>query len=661
MRRVHAGIGALLLVLLLSFGLRVHALGAQSLWNDEGSSYVQATRTFSEIAVNAAADIHPPGYYWALKVWRGLAGETEFALRYLSVLAGVLTVAFTVGIGRRLRPGGRGWIIGGLAGLLVAANTFQITYSQEARMYAALALWGAASMWVLVGFLDGLRWRDGLLLGVFNALGLWTQYAFPFVMLVQGGVAVLALARHRSRWAGLWRYVVVNLLALALFAPLLPTALRQVTTWPNTGDGTPFPVGLGMIVGWFTFGVTAPETNVTWVAVALILFLWSLRTDHAAFWKTVLPALWAVLPPAIFLAAGLFREGNLKFLLPSQVGYALAVAAGAAAVWDVLVKRGQPAHDATTLVTVEVVRVRRGRWLVTAVARGAVILAVGGLLWHLAVAVPPLYTEAAYQRDDYRGIVAAIAPQLDLGDAVILNAPGQSEVFGYYYRGDIAPLPIPRGINSSDEEIRADVEAAIANAEDIFVVLWGEAERDPRRVVESTLDANAYEVGNTWYGDVRLARYVTEADWFNITGEPGAQFGEDITLNAYAVSEGTAGPGDVVQIRLEWETQAPLDTRYKVFVQLLDEGGELAAQRDAEPGGGLALTTTWEPGQAVIDNHALMIPQDLPESHYRLIIGLYNPSDAGARLPVTLPVGGPDNPQDYFTLTTIRVINPSGG
>src|SRR5690606_24426899 len=104
-------------------------------------------------------------------------------------------------------------------------------------------------------------------------------------------------------------------------------------------------------------------------------------------------------------------------------------------------------------------------------------------------------------------------------------------------------------------------------------------------------------------------------------------FGEVITLESYALSETAFAPGDVLQIRLIWRTDAPLETRYKVFVQLLDSGGRLVAQRDSEPGGGLALTTTWPPDTPITDNQALMIPNDLAPAHYRLIIGLYNIDD----------------------------------
>ncbi len=200
----------LILILLLAFALRVHLLGAQSLWNDEGSSYVQATRSLADIARFAALDIHPPGYYWLLHVWRILTGDTEFALRALSAFASLLSVAVAYALGKRLY----GALAGLAAALFVALNGFSLYYAQEARMYALLALWGAAGFWALVGLLTAQRavplrrwqmerasghscrvlhgrWR----LALVNAAGLWTQYAYPFVMLAQGGVCVCGWGR----------------------------------------------------------------------------------------------------------------------------------------------------------------------------------------------------------------------------------------------------------------------------------------------------------------------------------------------------------------------------------------------------------------------------------------------------------------------------------
>lgn len=625
-----------LLVVLIAAGVRFHQIDAQSLWNDEGSSYVQATRSFSAIAVNAAADIHPPGYYWALKIWRGLVGDTAFALRMLSALTGTLTVAATIALGRRATP--HHPMIAVIAGVWVALNTFQIYYSQEMRMYAALALWGTLSVWALLGFMVRPKWHSGVVLGVINGIGLWTQYAFPLVMLAQAALALMWLypkARAGERLRALRAYVWANVLGLAIFAPLLPTALRQVTTWPNTGDSTPLTEGISLMLGWFALGITYHEVDTSWLAVMLILALFGLRqpTNHTplAVPRRSAALLLMGVPAAIFLAAGLFREGNVKFLLPSQVGFALLVAQGVGGLWTLAVDRHRPRLVGLTRVTA-----------------AAALLAVS---WTLIRALPPLYSHPAYQRNDYRAIVQAIDTHRDANTGVILNAPGQREVFSYY--SDHPPLLIPRGINSTDDEIEADTLNAIGEHDALYLVLWGDAERDPRRIVETTLDTRAYEMGNTWYGDVRLVEYISPPPAFALTLEEPVQFGAAITLTEAAISHTTAPSGAGLAVRLTWTTAEALHERYVVFLQLLDDSGRVVAQRDAEPGGGTRLTTTWQPNTPIHDHHGLRLPAVTAEAHFTLIMGLYNPSELGERLLVD-----PSPHSDYLELSAIHSTPP---
>jgi hypothetical protein len=273
------------------------------------------------------------------------------------------------------------------------------------------------------------------------------------------------------------------------------------------------------------------------------------------------------------------------------------------------------------------------------------ILCVVWMIGVLGEGIALLYNDPAYQRADYRAIARAIEQTATADDAVILDAPNQEEVFRYYYTGDAPIFPLPAGLGGDDDATYQAVIQIIEQHRRAYAVFWGETERDPQRVVESTLDAGAFELGDQWYGDVRLARYVMPVD-LTIDRESGARFGEHITLQRYALNSETIGRGDALQIRLEWQTDALLDKRYKVFVQLLDANGVLVAQRDSEPGGGLALTTTWMPDTTVVDRHALLI--DLPPGEYRLIVGLYDLDDPPARLPV-------DEGGDAFTLTMITV------
>nr|MBA3871570.1 hypothetical protein [Anaerolineae bacterium] len=342
----------------------------------------------------------------------------------------------------------------------------------------------------------------------------------------------------------------------------------------------------------------------------LIGILW-LR-GKAAIWPTLLPIIWAGLPVALFLALGLFRPANLKFLLPAQIGFALLMGAGIGGWWE-LARRGYRLDRITLILT---------------------ILQAIWLLVYLVNGLQSLYSDPHFQRADYRSMVQAITANARAGDSIILDAPNQEEVFRYYYHGDAKVYPLPAGLGGDDGETLVAVRNVIQNSQRIFVLFWGESERDPHHIVEDTLNSATFEAGqDRWYGDVRFAEYVTPATMPD--SKPVHKlFGDSILLERAAINKRIFHVGDVVQIRLEWQTNALLDKRYKVFVQLLNAGGVLMTQRDSEPVGGSQPTTTWQPAITIYDQHGLALPSDLPPGDYQIIVGLYDPDDPNQRLPV---------------------------
>ncbi len=629
---------SIILILLVGAAVRFHQLGAQSLWHDEGNAYVQATRSVSAIADNAARDIHPPGYYWLLAIWRVLIGESEFALRALSAFASLISVALTYALGRQLS----GSVAALIAALSVALNTFSIFYAQEARMYALLALWSVAAMWAFVLLLKRNQRTWLIALALFNAAGLWTHYAFPFMMLTQGalvmGWLLIPLADARKKRPTLQMYILANILTILMFLPWLPTAFDQIIHWPSTGGGVALSEALSTILGYLTYGITIDGGISTAAAFFLLFGLLHDRQRKVQRgilpmgWRILLPVIWGVVPVGLFLGFGLYREANLKFLLSSQIAVALWLGRGVQMLWQVEVRR-------ETQILKQLPKFAAGL--------GVVVMVNG--LWQGVVL---LYHDAAYQRDDYRAIVAAITTSAQPDDAIILSAPNQQEVFDYYYNGENRVYPLPRGLGGDDTASLTEVRQVIKQHPRLFAVLWGTDERDPNDIIENTLDSEAYEASSEWYGDVRLVHYVAPVAFDRLT-DVDVQFGEHINLLRYGLSAQTMQPGDVLQLTLEWTTESRVDQNYKVFVQLLDEKGALMAQRDAEPGGGQRPTISWQTGETIHDNHALIMPNDLPAANYTLIIGLYNADDPNERLNVDVAE------EDYLLLKTITLEGKS--
>lgn len=633
-----------LLIILLAAVLRFHLIEHQSLWNDEGNSLRLAERTFPALIEAAARDIHPPGYYLLLKVWITVAGESEFSLRALSAFLSVLAAAFVYGLGKRLYAPG----VGLMAALFVAINGFQIYYAQEARMYSMLTLCAAGAMWAFTGWSARPNLRDALLLALFNAAGLYTQYAFPVVMVVQGILFIALIFARRIKLHVFRDYVLLNLLTIALFLPLLPTALRQVTQWPRTGQPIEPFAGLAIIARWLVYGESTPPLDFWAIAWPVVLILAALLPDwvrkrQPSWWRILFPFLWIIVTVTPFFALNLFREANLKFLLPLQIAVALLIGRGAWNLWELgtanfgFLLEGIPRiftiatqinGDLRMLWRMTIPNLLAG---VEAIPRLIAIIAVMNMLSIAGDTLDNLYHNATFARDDYRGIAQTImnAPRTD--DAIILDAPNQNEVFSYYYKGSAPVYELPAGLGGDDNATRKQVLDVISRHHRIFVLYWGEAERDPNHVVEGTLNNATYPVQSRYYGDVRFVIYSVLDTPPDAPAIPiNKTFGGIITLDGAALTPVEPMRGDVLAITLFWRTEQPISKRYKVFLHLLDSNGKIAAQRDSEPGGGAAITTTWKSGIQIVDQHGLSINPTLSSGEYRLIVGLYdldNPTD----------------------------------
>lgn len=631
----------MLVLLVLGCALRFHRLGEQSLWYDEGVAYNHALRSLPELIPHLQRNVHVPAYFTLLGLWEDVAGASEFALRSLSAFFSLISVALTYALGARLfHP-----VAGLTAAAFVALNSFSIYYAGEARMYAMLTAIAAGSMLLFVVLLDALcrqvpgrsRTQAIIALGLINALGLYTHVVFALVLLTQIALAIMwfgwswlserqaagsAAVSGRTLIACLY----ANALSLLLFSPWIPTAAGQVLAQPNIAAPVALDRLLPAIQGHLAFGSTFELTMGSMGFVVFFFLLFGLLAPDRrgrALWHMLLPVFWVLISVGVYLSMNLGLR-YLRFLLPAQLAVALWMGRG---VWILATRRTSDRHTALRLLP-----------------RLAAALAALSLLLAQFNGLPILYHHADFQRDDIRGLVRHIEGELREGDALIVSAAGFAEVLHYYYRAAAPVYGLP--ITADAESTRAQVREIIAASDRMHVIFYGAREQDPEGIVEAALNRYAFEISDDWVGDLRYAQYVSPAD-FGQARALDARFGNHILLASAALSAEAALPGDVLQIQLAWITDVAIETRYKVFVQLLDAGGFLAAQRDSEPGGGLAKTINWQPGAPVLDNHALALPRDLPPGDYTLIAGLYNIDDASARLPV--------GDGDYLALARVRV------
>ena len=654
-------------MLLVATGLRFYRLDAQSFWNDEGNTARLVERPVALIIEGAAGDIHPPGYYLLLHVWRAFTGDSEFALRAFSALCGVLTVAVAAAVAQYI--GGRRTALA--ASLLVAVHPLSVYYSQEARMYALLGLVSALTLLfgiklkvesskLKVQSLPLLLTPYSLLLALSIALGLYTQYAYVFVLVgLNLAFGIDWPLRCPWDWRVLWQWIAAHALGGLAFLPWAPVALGARGWRPPDLDSAQ---ALREIVRTLLVGITLPEGDAPYVMVCAVLLLLLLLTvrllgrSRFAAWAALGMA---IVPPALLLALDLYRPAYLKFMMASVAPLAVVLAlplspetrAGGESLDVFLPQSAQRTQRKAKKLSVlgGKISCRCGNGAtIRSWFTGVLLLA---LLWAQLTSLQHLYADPVYARDDYRGLAARITAEGRPGDAILLSAPNQWEVFTYYYRG---PLPVyPAPYRPDPSRAAQWVDGITADHTRLIVLFWGDAESDPERLIEPYLARNAYKAGDTWISTVRLAMYGTSLLPDGPTAFLDAQLGDVIALEGYALLETVFAPGDVIPLTLFWRADDTPVERYKVFVHLLNASGALVAQTDAEPGGGFALTSLWQPGERLIDRYGVLVPPESPPEEYRLLVGMYGFS--GERLPVTLngqPAG------DTLPLTTLTVASP---
>jgi mannosyltransferase len=316
----------------LGVAIRFASLGVQSFHHDEvitAARVIPGSFTDMLHAVKSS-ESNPPLYYVLAWAWAKGFGTDEVGLRSLSALFGAATVPLVYCIGAELSSRRAGLI----AAALVAVNPMLIWYSQEARSYALLVFFCAAS---LLFFARALNRRDGkdlALWALVSALALCSHYFAVFAVAIE---ALWLLVVLRSRW----RAVLAALAAVAAAGlALIPLLSAQVNpTHIGWIDFTPlstrfFQTGVSFLIGETGHVIAEPPREryallpaiLVGAAVLLVAVRGSARERRAAALNAVL----GLGVAALALVAALIGKDYVveRNLLPALVPLTLMTGIG---------------------------------------------------------------------------------------------------------------------------------------------------------------------------------------------------------------------------------------------------------------------------------------------------------------------------------------------
>lgn len=392
------------LILLVAFAFRLPGLATRSLWIDELFTEWFAARSFAELWTDVPQfETHPPFYYSILKLWTLLFGNSELALRSLSLgfsLATVLVVALS---GRFLDAGWRGRAAGLLGAALVAVNYASIREAQNARPYALQGLVCTVAIFAALVLVDRLRHpsreparRNGwlapaLVLGVSAGAGLWIHNTGFFVAFgIWLGLALtLLFTRAEQRLRHFLIFLGAGILALLVWAPYLPIFLDQsrrfmgLAFWltPKSRDlysawllmlGDSWPLAILPLVllvyGFFRLFRCSPVLALVMTAI-LIVPLYAVLAMSFAVKPIYIQRLFAWMVPAglAIVALGIVSATHWKWLK-----VVLGVAVIGLATWRTLDDYGRPIDDWKAIVAEIARNARPGDVVIAVPAEGSI-------------------------------------------------------------------------------------------------------------------------------------------------------------------------------------------------------------------------------------------------------------------------------------------------
>jgi hypothetical protein len=99
-------------------------------------------------------------------------------------------------------------------------------------------------------------------------------------------------------------------------------------------------------------------------------------------------------------------------------------------------------------------------------------------------------------------------------------------------------------------------------------------------------------------------------------------------LVAYENDRQTVSPGESLRINLYWQPLAPIEQNLASFVHLTDRAANLLGQASGIPAQGQAPTTSWKPGQVIVDAYTMQVDASTPAPLVmRVEAGLYDPGN----------------------------------
>jgi len=614
--------GALLAVLLLAFALRTIALQVPEPTGDEGFSYVFTKFSVSEMMTKTIEMIepHPIGYYIIEKAWMALAGMSEFAIRFPSVLAGVALIALVYRFTRQIGLERINKAIPLIAAGLMTVNAFAVHYGREMRMYAIHQALTLTSTLLVVALMQRPRWRTVLAYVVVSWIALNVHYYAGFVFVAQNlFVFSLLIARGlRNYGAHLGHWVIAQVALAAAGLPWVWYARTVLFSYHgNDVRGATLPDIVIDLLGNYVIGHGFPDLYILAACTGSALFLLGLWRIWSAGRQTRQSAWLLLLYFGVPILAGWLAAQNrpiytARYFIATLTPFLVPIAASLAMLGPILrtlagrlgpgSRRGPLSMGSGPAITRQAV--------LGALAAALGVMFAVGFRYDFAVTViekKPVWHDYLRVFDRFTSDLPATQTR------PVLNYP--NPVFTYYYdpRGEYVTLPFqPDDLEGAKKAVQVMKDAGVRRIVfQVFPSWW-----DNKHVAETAITTEYTKIDEAWTG-TWLAKIYSRVEPSELK-PVDTTYSDGVTLGAALVRPDLRA--HLVEVNLQWHgVPERLKGTEKLFIHISPAANPFALPAQLD----LPLTTS--DCAHPVCTFGIRLPDGLPSGPYVVRVGLYDP------------------------------------
>ena len=449
------------LVILAGALLRLFMLTNQSLWFDEGQSLVVTDSktlagTLYELSTRAGGDKYQPLYFLVLSIWRSIMGDSEFSLRLLSVLPGVVALFFMYAAVSNIYGSRHAF----WSTTYLTVSAFWICYSQEVRPYSLLFALSVIQLF-LISTVFTVSTSESATPGK-TPIALFALVTglscFASILLVAFTIALslahMSIVRRASDWLKWWVPALIACIPAGVYLMGTP-AVGELTVDSTNGLGLPLYKNslfalYGVLVG-HTFGPPLDALREGGnLSQGILQYIWPLSALVLASLVLCIGFVSSQLLPHNRQKSerdAVNRNQFFLVLLISSFVMAMLVAKVSAINW-------MPRHSFYLTIPVAILlplaftlnRLQSNKVFIKRIGQSAQIAFIALLAMNL-YATYNYFHKSEYWRDDYRSAARYLASNLTETDRAIMLW-GEPRLLSYYGdtstqdRWEVDPSPV---------------------------------------------------------------------------------------------------------------------------------------------------------------------------------------------------------------------------